>query len=753
MVRIKEKLPQKPEERAYTKTRSRSESFSDLGLPATKKRYKKPNSGTPEGSVDEKPPSKPRKEDLRRKKATGDESTASELRSSVDDAMEIESGDSSSTGKKRKSSDTQKEGDQQQSPKKQRLDPAPPQKAKVQRTESQKLIRKIEKIQASLKDPGFPKGGVGEKEEVRRTRSNLEIVDVNLFDLPDIGIRSKKKQEADREKEAKEKEVREAKERKEAKFKKEAKEAKVKKESSSKDGKSSILIPSPKSSPKKETKDSKKEAKENKKAAKKEFMAAIPPLSPLHKTRSKQNLEINLFELPELPKTKKLRRIPMKIDGEEEGDGGAIGGDGADSVDGEKGEEDKDTEMKNDSDEDSISTASLTTSQEMLGSKKAGKKGSTKVEKSDREEEMNNEDLLTLKAQLMRAKSNQIKAEEELKKVREEHQQLLSSIDAPTSPRKPPKVNLAKSLSSVSQENGSPKKSQKPNLKGRKKFGSKELETELKSSKEIKKTPTKKESNLKRSRTNSDSDGPPNKKQKNSSPKKGALKKSTSKSMDVDDSKDAESSTSNDTPKKKKSSSSSSSSDSSSSSSGSDDREGKASSNRASSSKTPLGHGGKLLSCCHHCRRKKDTFVRCTACPKLYCTGCLDKHYAEKDTDINRSTWTCLFCRETCICSICRTKKAKAKRTRSRAASEAAAASQSDSGSPERKKQKIEHVKDGTASQENGQSSQGPTPFIPEPASDENAAGEGVDQAKPTPTSPKKTNNTKKRKSKTTSKT
>lgn len=68
---------------------------------------------------------------------------------------------------------------------------------------------------------------------------------------------------------------------------------------------------------------------------------------------------------------------------------------------------------------------------------------------------------------------------------------------------------------------------------------------------------------------------------------------------------------------------------------------------------------------CHQCKQKHDNIFRCCSqdCTKKYCIKCLQRHYGEKETEIDPDNWACVYCRQLCCCACCRKKKAKATNT------------------------------------------------------------------------------------------
>eukprot|EP01127_Copromyxa_protea_P024391 TRINITY_DN9582_c0_g1_i1.p1 TRINITY_DN9582_c0_g1~~TRINITY_DN9582_c0_g1_i1.p1 ORF type:complete len:581 (-),score=121.59 TRINITY_DN9582_c0_g1_i1:148-1671(-) len=73
----------------------------------------------------------------------------------------------------------------------------------------------------------------------------------------------------------------------------------------------------------------------------------------------------------------------------------------------------------------------------------------------------------------------------------------------------------------------------------------------------------------------------------------------------------------------------------------------------------------KSFEWCHQCKQKHDHVFHCTQdCNKKYCSKCLQRHYGEKDSEIDPSTWVCVYCRQLCCCALCRKKKAKLTNTK-----------------------------------------------------------------------------------------
>jgi len=62
---------------------------------------------------------------------------------------------------------------------------------------------------------------------------------------------------------------------------------------------------------------------------------------------------------------------------------------------------------------------------------------------------------------------------------------------------------------------------------------------------------------------------------------------------------------------------------------------------------------------CHQCKQKHQLVVHCTrSCTKKYCPKCLLRHYGEKESDIDKQNWICVYCRDICTCAFCRKRKA-----------------------------------------------------------------------------------------------
>jgi len=73
----------------------------------------------------------------------------------------------------------------------------------------------------------------------------------------------------------------------------------------------------------------------------------------------------------------------------------------------------------------------------------------------------------------------------------------------------------------------------------------------------------------------------------------------------------------------------------------------------------------KLFQWCHQCKQKHDHVLHCSRdCNKKYCAKCLHRHYDEKESDIDRDNWICVYCRQICCCAFCRKKKAKLTNTK-----------------------------------------------------------------------------------------
>jgi hypothetical protein len=65
---------------------------------------------------------------------------------------------------------------------------------------------------------------------------------------------------------------------------------------------------------------------------------------------------------------------------------------------------------------------------------------------------------------------------------------------------------------------------------------------------------------------------------------------------------------------------------------------------------------------CHQCKQKHNDILYCSkfyngSCTKKYCKGCIERHYNESFTNIDKDKWICLFCRNLCVCAFCRRKR------------------------------------------------------------------------------------------------
>jgi len=68
---------------------------------------------------------------------------------------------------------------------------------------------------------------------------------------------------------------------------------------------------------------------------------------------------------------------------------------------------------------------------------------------------------------------------------------------------------------------------------------------------------------------------------------------------------------------------------------------------------------------CHQCKQKHYHVYHCAqGCNKKYCGKCLQRHYNEKESDIDPESWVCVYCRDLCTCASCRKKKAKDSNTK-----------------------------------------------------------------------------------------
>eukprot|EP01127_Copromyxa_protea_P003257 TRINITY_DN1309_c0_g1_i1.p1 TRINITY_DN1309_c0_g1~~TRINITY_DN1309_c0_g1_i1.p1 ORF type:complete len:562 (+),score=78.35 TRINITY_DN1309_c0_g1_i1:50-1687(+) len=80
--------------------------------------------------------------------------------------------------------------------------------------------------------------------------------------------------------------------------------------------------------------------------------------------------------------------------------------------------------------------------------------------------------------------------------------------------------------------------------------------------------------------------------------------------------------------------------------------------------KKPEGRRGsdstKIFEWCHQCKQKHFHVFHCVqGCNKKYCGKCLQRHYDEKESEIDPETWVCVYCRDMCTCASCRKRKAK----------------------------------------------------------------------------------------------